>query len=111
MSKITNLDPKPWIDAHHASRRRFSKQIMVHREGGEEVGRLAYRPRPEFDVGDNPVLVAVAQSLDEDWLRWLAEPESDDGFYVLNGRYEPFTPEQIEHARTVLELIKKEQSA
>lgn len=99
MSAITNLDPKPW-------EREGVRCDFLKMQSG-----WVRDPRPEFDVGDNPILLAVAQSPDEDWLRWLAEPETDDGWYVLNGRHESFSRRQIEHARAVLELIEKEQNA
>lgn len=95
-----NLDPKPWV--YHNSLERAAQQ------SGYMATGWIYAPRPEFEVGDNPILQAVALDPDEDWLKWLDEPETDDGSYVLNGRYESFTHKRIDHARAVLTRIMEE---
>lgn len=110
---ITNLDPKPWRSDDIAD---YDGKWL---RGSERTLRLSkYDPRPEFDVGDNPILRAFAENPTDaadllaalggpgpdfdytlwesssDESKWDASVTSDDG--------------QIAHARTVLEAIVKE---
>lgn len=96
---ITNLDPKPYSTAANVAERRAT--VAVPEEGIDW-----FDPRPEFDVGSNPILFGVASDIagSADLDRsipahaefWLSTPEDWEG-----------TLEQIDHARTVLEAIAR----
>ncbi|KQO98461.1 hypothetical protein [Leifsonia sp. Leaf264] len=107
-----NLDPTPWVDAFGE---RFSEQ-------GIFTGPVRYyRPREEFvptiTHDTNPILADFRDftGFTYEWLTYLDEPAEQK----RNG--EPWTPEQVEHARRVLtrlhawreahEPIKQEQDA
>lgn len=95
---ITNIDPKPW-------EREGVRSDFLRMQSG-----WVRSPRPEFDVGDNPILQAVSDfefPADELASLDLARGGDDRWFWLSQGA----TAEQIEHARAVLELIKKERNA
>lgn len=105
---ITNLDPKPWLVDEVPARYTDDEIKESARSDNPILWQLArHDPRPEFDVGDNPILRGVVHDAEhsDDFAHdlrshaefWLSTPEDWEG-----------TPEQIGHARTVLEAIVRE---
>lgn len=82
-----NLDPMPWTDGTEVRSECRSGNWDVH------------DPRPEFDVGENRALLAVAKGWDtpESMVEYL-----EDGFGATARNDGLFTPDEIEHARKVL---------
>ena len=91
-----NLDPKPW-QSPDGYGFRYAEHFLP----------LIWLPRPEFDVGDNPILVDLAERVAEG--RDLATEAAMFDFALdMQGIRTTATPEQITHARTVLEAIVRE---
>lgn len=94
---IANLDPRPYIP-------RGNQESMRSADPSPFGNRMYYRPRPEFDVDDNPVLAFIAAQEEPYRSDLLGSP---DGLAFALYDVEA-TPEQIDHARTVLEAIAGE---
>lgn len=97
---ITNLDPEPYVDDRG---NRYVEPVTLR-----QTREMTYAPRPEFDVGDNPILEALAKDAAEYNTSISDEADIYAGYaeWGFDGIGDA-TPEQIDHARTVLELIAK----
>jgi hypothetical protein len=90
--RTVNHDPKPYSTAANTPERRAATAT--------DDGIEWYDPRPEFDVVDNPILAAFRKYYPKD------RPE-DWVWGIDNGHNDPATPEQIDHARRVLERLAR----
>lgn len=114
--RTVNHDPRPYqvyADGVPSWRRNFHRERFGN--GFGDVITDTYRPRPEFDVLDNPILAEFRRSFGnaktlpatawpnakpdaviQRWLRWVDNPNasSDDP--------EPWTAAERSHARRVL---------
>jgi hypothetical protein len=106
----TNLDPTPYRCDRHGGRWGDDETCYtcVDERGVtrplHDGSLCVYDPRPEFDVADNPILEAVSDfefPADELASLDLDRGGDDRWFWLSQGA----TPEEIDHARTVLERI------
>lgn len=99
---ITNLDPRPMYCPHMGER--LTEAESAQPDHCEEDG---YRPRPEFDAGDNPLLIELAERVDVG--RDLSTEAAMFLFAMDIAEIKTrATPEQITHARKVLRRILEE---
>lgn len=111
-SRSRNLDPLPWADGHTdaaGNPRRFAEPYHVDGDGTDcQWCVTEYRPRPEYDAAPihpvNPILVELRKVSHGEVARiagWLV----DDLWAGRNVLGVIATPEQIEHARRVIERL------
>jgi hypothetical protein len=107
-----NHDPLPWLIEHNGEQQRFPTWFATRNSLAAE-----YRPRSEYDEPTahqpNPLLVAARNShmhLEELDYNLVAY-DTFGGYTTWNNRRNQFhaltqaTPEQLEHARLVLERL------
>lgn len=99
-------DTHPHVDGHgNRWSEPFTHSLLM---GCGPLCDTRYDPRPEFDNNPNPILLGfrkMASGRDPKWLGYAARLELtwlDRGYGSLQAEA---TPEQVEHARRVLQRI------